>query len=462
MNVISLFNTHLTDPILGPLSNVIKSTNTLCRINPLSKHFQDAESEILAVKAVWEQVQQHLKEILEQPSDATVIDRMKETMKAALNEISRNTAVFEIYNKLVDTAIDAKALDKCARKFLDDLGAVSTFCLTKTYLGLSGPTHIISYNRYSTSAARNKPRDYVVKWTNSNEICSFRLYEALTQHLIQGTQVSTFLVPKTASIDFDYKFHHTANYSSCQLEKKEAAKLQQLFYSIVGRGKSDTQIMLVETVIGSDLLDFVQTKYAKLDVSQKQDLFEKIGHVTMLDLVMGNPDRLGPHINFNEKENDYEFVPDSPANLGNLMIKWDPNTGSLLEVYAIDNTVDTLLIFNGQRRAAYKRFLQSIISNPKEIESLAALIHRSLADGLTRATRYVNQETCQSFVADLKNPEIAEKSLNYGLSTMLALLQKSLPHFWNSEDSSNVKEFVNQKHEMLLTAVSERFEIFNT
>lgn len=386
-------------------------------------------------------------------------------IKSKLNAINFATPVFQIYADLIDAAKNLEALDKCARKCLNDLQKIITFDIRKTVLGLSGPTHIISYNynynRNINNVPQNKSRNYVVKWTNSNEIVSSRIYEALAKYFIQKNLCLSFLVPETASLDFDNQIYSAADYSHHYFEKEEALELQKSFHVIVSKGKSDTQIILMQKIIGSDLLDFVQTKYLTLPQNQKQTLFKKIGQLILIDLLIGNPDRLGPHTSFNGHL--YEFVQDSSANFGNLMIEWNSaSTDQDLKVYAIDNSIDDRLISNARQKAAYKQFLQRNCKST-EMNGLAALITASLKSGLEKMIqggKDVEQTDCESFLFDLQDQEIAQGRLKDGLCEMLGVLEKSLYSFWISPDSLNIREFLALKHNSLMEAISDRFEIF--
>ena len=265
MNQTNLIKSGLTapnrpvDPILGSTEKVISSTNSLYRLVSLSKEIKNGNTEIAAVKKVWEQSLQQL--------DSSNAVEVKERMIAALDTLQNQPTIYKIYISLLDKATTPEALAKCAKKFIKDIASLNTFALVKTTLGANGPTHIVGYSRFCTKSIFAARRDYVVKWTNWNEIHSSHLYETLTQNLPHGNQVPLFCVPKTAALDFDKQIHEMSDGTQIPLEQETTCHLKQSFLATAGENNSssDTQIAFFEKINGTNLFEFVHTKYRDLD-----------------------------------------------------------------------------------------------------------------------------------------------------------------------------------------------------
>ncbi len=466
MNSVDQVNYRPVDPIVtGQTSKVISSTNTLCRMSALSQHFQGSESNLGQLKTIWEKASLQLA--------SSNLNDVKETMKSALSTIENVDPVYKIYTTMIDDATTPEALGKCSRKLLKDIASLSfAFEKTKTSAGINGPTYIVGYSRYSSKCALSKRRDYIVKWTSWNEIYSSRIYDALSQFLSSKNQ--PFLVPKLAALDFDKRIHDQHDCKQLSLEEETAAHLKQSYRAIAGKNtnKEETQIILVEKINGSNLFDFVTMKYKFLNLHQKQALFKKIGQLCILDLAIGNPDRLAPAFEFGFG-NQFTFKPTLPANFCNVMIDWEPNTSNsdpLMEFYAIDNGFDSDLISNKDQDKAYQQFLSNnLCSTYKALQALVTMTLTSLSEGIllkikTAGAPRAVQKTgiaCKLFQEDLKNNNIAYNALLLGLTDMITTLKESLPYFWESEEGLNLKNYLTTTHPELLEAISGRLAVFN-
>lgn len=250
-----------------------------------------------------------------------------------------------------------------------------------------------------------------------------------------------------------------------------SAYLKKSFLDIVGKSNQthDAQLMLMEKVKGSNLIDFAQTKYEELKLVEKCDLFRKMGHLAMLDLLIGNTDRL-IQTRYDTETKQYQ-LDDLTANLGNLMIDWLPNEDKLPELYAIDNGIKTELITDEMQIKAYNTFIQNQFENPNMIAPLADIIiysiktsFQDIAELLTEFSGYPLDQSLAKFefiMNDLQNPDVAKISLIKGLEEMSSNLKESLLLFWNSKEADKIRGHLKDNHPTLLDAVSERFQKFN-
>ncbi len=458
------------DPILGSTYKVIQSTHTLKRITQLNDSL--AGLKLMRSKAI---SALHILGTIakkELSLDQISFDEVKMKVKKGLSEIKTgvkiNKSLLEIYEKAIDASENPKQLDKCFSKLLKDTSSITTFNLQKTNNGQNGPTHIISYTRTSKKCLLPQLRNYVVKWSNWNEICSWRLYDVISKSL----HMKTIELSKIAALDFKRLIHEKGDWVSESLEETISTDLKQLFIDILGRSiqTTDAQLMLMEKVKGSNLIDFAQTKYQYLDIEEKCDLFQKMGHLAMLDLLIGNTDRLiQTRYDANAKQYLLENI---TANLGNLMIDWFPDEDRFPLLYAIDNGIKTELITDVTQKDAYNKFIRNQFEDANMKADLADTIIGSIknsfqdnAEVLAESSKESLTETLAKFdpiLKDLQNSDVLKNALVKGLEEMSWKLKEDLLPFWNNNEALKLKRHLNDNFPTLLEAVSERFQIFNS
>lgn len=445
-------NNRLYDPILGATDKVVKSANTLGRLNRLNDYlvvsgFMRSKG-IKALRDFWVQIQNDL-------SQASNLESMSRTIKEGLSQITtglkRDKKIHDCYVESIEAARTIKELNKCINKNVKDIESLLTFVFQKTQKGQNGPTHLISYTRSKDSFPQF--RNYVVKWSNWNEICSWRLYSVISK---------SFVVPKTAALDFEKNLHEQGNEIAYELDDQISAYLKQSFLDAVGKSTQvqDAQLMLMEKVRGSNLIDFTETKYKFLNQEQKVDLFQKMGNLAMLDLLMGNTDRL---IQTKYDGTSYQLE-DLTANLGNLMIEWLPNEDQALELYAIDNGITSALITNETQKNAYNQFVQSQLKDANQMSVIADTIIRSIINSFKdvaedSTNRLAALEKFDPMLNDLKTDAL-KTALEKGLQEMFCEFKDHILPFWDSEKSLKVKNHLEKNHPALLNVISERFQLF--
>ncbi len=467
MNEIKLINDRPIDPILCSTPKVISSTNTLCRVIQLHRFFENEKDShrneiVAAMIKIWngtlvELYPTHSSSCLDM--NCLDINGIKKRLESQLSETPYGAKVFEFYSEQISNTSTIQIFRKCLSMITKDLAMINMLDIQETTRGANGPTHIVSYSRFSKKQALAKQRNFVVKWTRWNEICSTYLYEIFSQKLTRENQLSPFLVPKIAAVDFERQICALSHWSHEPLEQKTTDHLRQSFHTIAGKSKrpKDAQIMLLEKINGSNMLDFIETKYELLNSEQKQALFEKMGQLAILDLWIGNTDRL---IKLCYK-GQYTLQAISSANFGNLMIRWDVDTDQMLELYAIDNGVDLQLISNERHKSAYRKFLNSYLDDPTPIESLAACALACMREAIQIKIQTSTPDTKKklfAFQKDLEDLDVAKPALTKGISDMFTILKESLPAFWDGEEAVNIKNYLKENCPELLEAVSAQFE----
>lgn len=462
MLISTSFDSHRYDPILGSTYKVMQSTDTLNRLAKLQDSLSN--SRVMRSKAI--NSLQMIGETAKKELTSDNMDIVRNVIKKDLSEIKagikQDKNLELVYAKVLNEANSPEHLNKSISKLIKDSSSILTFNVQKTNKGQNGPTHLISYTRSSKKCDLPNFRNYVVKWSNWNEICSWRLYDVISRSLL----LQTFTVPKAVVLDFQAAVHENVDWGSIELKDETIAHLNQSFHEIVGPSiqKDDLQLMLMEKVKGSNLIDFAQTKYLLLKEEEKIDLFQKMGRLAMLDLLIGNTDRLI------QTENDalkYQLV-DLTANLGNLMINWFPNEGKLPELYAIDNGVKKELISDEIQKEHYDQFIQKIFNNPNEIVVLADAIIRSIqksfldiAEELAETSNdslQVTQARFKPISDDLEKSDTLKLALEKGLTEMHQSFSQDLLPFWDSEKSLKIKNHLEDHYPTLLKAISTRFK----
>ncbi len=460
---LNIIDSRNFDPILGPTHKVLQTTNTLYRLSQLNESLANMKTmRSKGLKAIQDIGEKAKEELLY--TDAEVV---KVNMKTALSEITtgvrENKNISKIYASQIEAASSANELTKCIRHLLKDSVSLTTFNLEKSDKGQNGPTYIVSYTRASKKYSKPIHREYVIKWSNVNEFCSWRLYDAFSQN----SPLQSFIVPKVAALFFEEKLHEMGDQTRSILEEKTAIDLKQSLISVVNKSKNpnDTLIMLIEKISGSNLIDFARVKYRLLNSEEKQHLFEKMGQLAMLDFLLGNTDRL-IQTSYNMATKQYQWE-NQTANLGNLMVDWFPNEGKMPYLYAIDNGIKPPLITDEEEKNAYKLFIHNYFEDSKMgfltdllVDSMkkSCFDHAELSTTLTITLAQRLQEF-EPLFNDLKDSDFSKRSLAKGLNEMSTAFKEWLPSFWGSDQALKIKNYLKENYSTLLDAVSERIEI---
>ncbi len=401
-----------------------------------------------------------------------------EEKKAALCETLTRSfrlapGLAKYYGPLINAIETEEDFKRCLHNFrLDAKSILSKSPLVKSCRGQNGPTFLVGYTRLDSNFEHPSLQKFVLKWTHWNEACSTRIYDAFSrQCACLYSERLDFIVPKASVFDLNSCMYEMIDCSKKQLNNEMAQKFRDKFDGIrlavcPGMQPKDDQIMLIERVAASNLYDFADKKFKELSFEQKQELYVGLGRLAMLDVFMGNTDRLVQFGDYNPSKG-FELVP-WESNLGNVMIGLTSGERAGLFLYAIDNGIDQRLITDSKCNAAYNLFLEQLLGDQNMLERLAGVMIPSIAkdirDHLAQSDikdpNQFNQLKLdlEFFILDL-NSEEAKSEILHGLADMCKKLNEVLLPFWESKQSDFLKQHLSETHPILLEVISGRFEI---
>jgi hypothetical protein len=208
-------------------------------------------------------------------------------------------------------------------------------------------------------------------------------------------------VPPFAKIDINKKTLTTAQGKSSPISETVLKQLQTNYTSILKatpRGEctdesravtvKNSNLMLSAKVQGEGLFDFINSKYFDMNQQKKTALFEKIGSIALLDLVLHHTDRINTvKCDVSQGSVKYRLALDSEnlksegTNMNNLMVDSDHD---LPVIYAIDNTLD------GQQgdvsldqAKLYTDFLRNLLGQSNCYRSIAQAMAETFTNTLT-------------------------------------------------------------------------------
>ncbi len=340
-------------------------------------------------------------------------------------------------------------------RFKEDLISLKVPPIIKPNRGNKGPTLLI-----------NLPESFVLKWTGWNEVLMNHLYRVFS--LAPESQYSIgFQVPQVLGIDLVNErmlrsdgmaigFDHCEEIQNCLQDIKR--------YSVSRSAaqQASSYVMCSEKVPGAHLLDFARSKYVTLSPAQKMKLLERIMRIALLDIVVGNIDRI---IQVDELEDRYELA-DFEVNLGNVMIVMREGGEPL--PYAIDNGADAQLVESFEKRQQYIAFLTSIFSRGDWSRVLAENITASMQAALRTQIDECDLESMnrsmivtqlEAFSSDIESVD-GQAAIQRGLLTMVRMLKTHLLPAWGDGRMDVVKTSMRQCEPLLLSALNERFQYF--
>lgn len=457
------------NPIFGTTPQILQSASTLMRLTLLDDALPKNRSRSTVVDQlakIWLEGGKQASMIISSGTGSTDLDSLKALMSGQLKQLgSRLTAIYAEELEAVTTAAE---LNKCALRFFKDTNSIQIAPLQKSFRGVNGPTFLVSYPRLDNQLQTPQLHQYVVKWTQWTELCSARIYDGFSRSFSLEGPPSTFIVPKASGIDFERGVHEMPDCSQTLLSTETVDKLRQKFLGVVQAVDSkitpqDNQIMLLERIPGSNLFDFAKTKYQDLSQDQKEKLFTRLGRLAMLDVLMGNTDRL-IQVFYHKESSSYDLVT-YESNLGNAMIVWSSEL-QFPELFAIDNGIDEKLIHDPEYKAKYLAFLDNILKNPKMTELLTDAMTKSVKSAISLMAEDEDDDLVElrkrlkPFVADLES--LGQSAIANGIAEMKESLRTTLIPKWDSEDNAGLISHLKWAHPELLEAVKERLETFNS
>lgn len=465
----SAIQAHQGSPyILGDISQVVKTTNTLSRLVELYQVVNSHPNRgvfLSNLSQIW------LQSINELNCGMNLIqikenlnERFKRLDSSIESSLCKSTMKIQSYYESKISEIDEKDIHNSLNRFFKDTKSLQMKPATRSSSGLNGPTLLVSYQRLNHNRENSQLQNYVVKWSDLTEVSSTRIYDTLSKHFASYENFNSFYVPKLACIDLENKVYEMDNCSKISLNNaitdQLSNTLEKILRSFVPKPKDDedfqevedSRIILMDKVNGSNLKDFIGTKYQHLSELQKKELFTHIGQLAILDLITGNDDRfIQPE--YHSDTEDY-FLGNGASNLGNDMIVWN-GTEKHPTFYAIDNTISWVLIDpESTRKTKYNEFLKEFLAK----DDYVGLMAKSVLNSIDEATVIVDysgitpeyKESVESFRNDLKR--IAFGFFCQGIEEMAVQLNDFI-----KLGNSRLSELDDDD---LRNALLERFEIF--
>lgn len=377
--------------------------------------------------------------------------------------------VSELYSPLCQ---DTASIVQKIFAFKGDAAAVSISPLHVSINGLKGPTLLVRYPKDGNLES------YVLKYTNRNEILSTRLYDAFSSAF--SDKSLGFFVPKASSVDLESGVHESMGCTRTHLSPAQMGPFKGALESIQPpKNSEDTELMIAERVQGANLLDFGSTKYPHFTEEQKGKFFERLGRLALLDLVIGNTDRLA---GVDYYDGSYSLDTALESNLGNVLVEWN-GTSESFSLFAIDNGIEEGLS-SGPKRESYRAFLEEILQDPDFDQMLAANVMQCMLNGINAQVDEIDLSDFKSTngdnsiqkihenLAPLKGALKGKKPFNgfwakdflaKGIKLMGSWLKNtalSEDGLWeDSEKAVSLKKYLSESSKDFLEALEERLHV---
>src|SRR5581483_2002367 len=408
-------------PVFKEAPDVLRDIKTLCRIANLND-------------SIWEDERREYLQELRQTwskSKETLATGSLEKTKEYLSDRLQRLDLRDLYGCKIEEVQTAQKLEHLIQKFNVDVNSGLSNPLKKSTRGNKEQTFLVSFPLQKKRGIL-QTQSYVMKWTQWNELSCTRIYQVFSRFLLQQGNSSSFLVPNVCGFNLEANIHETGAASRISMETQIQVELNKTLNQIakIGAPKHplpDKLVMLCERINGENLFDFAISKYAHLEPSQKVKLFTQLGRIALLDLIIGNLDRI-VQINFSTKEDSYTLL-DCEANFGNIMVEWTIDSGVEPAVFAIDNGIENVLVEDPARIAKYQGFLDALLSDPemeaKLVENMLASFQHAIAtqaDDLSVQNAKMLRGRLQEFSRDIET--FGKKCFAEGLQEMEFLCTK--------------------------------------
>jgi len=271
-------------------------------------------------------------------------------------------------------------IDRRINRLTKDVFSAVHLSVQESFRGNDGVL-LLSHTRGGASTASAWVETSVIKWTNPLETASCEFLKLF---------LNGIYVPKASIFDFDRK---------CMIREDRSLSMSNDFSDVIQRNLNSIRaeyshkemgkanIMISERVSGANLTDFIVNNYWEtLSESQKGAIFQGIGQMALVDLVMGNRDRfLAFDMNFRGFDEYFE------ANIGNLMIQMSDKELASPHLHAIDNEVQIENIVDGEDYDGYNRGFQELLSNPDWTTTTSTAIIEALATSYKTSSTYFEE-----------------------------------------------------------------------
>jgi hypothetical protein len=349
-----------------------------------------------------------------------------------------------IYEELLVTETKEE-MGRCIDRFIKDADSLQVAPVQQSNVGDNGPTLLVRYLRRKGGTTDTKK--YVFKRVMPNEVECNLLYRALISTIFQN---SIFIIPETHAIDLRRRIHIRSTGAVEPLDASISEKLADVFKPYGGTVQCSKQVlMFMKYVAGENFRDFVRSeKYAKLSVDQKRDLFKLIGGITIVDVLLGNTDRFA-QVSADGEESKYGFD-ELGANLGNVMVRWDPSQFQFPLIYVIDNLIEPQLLSVEKLIELYNKFLAQQLISPTFVQRLA----ENVMENIKFSTDPIGDQALRTIAADLEDRELnLQRSVEKGIRKTMRYIQERLLPVWK-------EGFVQGISPEIFRVVDQRIKIF--
>lgn len=426
--------------VFGSIPSILKESQNLKRrmkiYSILSKSgAMKCDDQALLMK-VWKEAQPQLnalnfREILQTCRDQTV--RINGDFHLTYSEIES-----------IDSLDTAKQLVK---RFWDDRHYLADSMVLHSDAGDRGAL-LVTYPSFETK------KDHVIKWVNPLEVDSTRIYQ-----LFSSCFPNTFLVPRFVQINLDRKMHVSLSGESTPIQDTLFYPLKKNYHELLNDVPQSDQtiesitdtlrnvnLMFSEKVQGEGFFDFINAKYSELNPYQKENLFNKLGHLVLIDLLLHHNDRINV-VKFNNNTLKYELalmsqgIISEGTNLNNLMIDLCDD----LVMYAIDNGLEGDKSL--EEAALYTEFLKDLFTQENWINSVSQAMAETFENTLSDGVGLSDQENL--FIEDLKL--FGMQAIQSSITDLYRNLTLRFPNFQTNELNP-----ILASSPILLSAISDR------
>ncbi|HAB98837.1 MAG TPA: hypothetical protein DCE71_03335, partial [Parachlamydiales bacterium] len=317
----------------------------------------------------------------------------------------------------VSTVEDLQSIQKKAVTDCKTLLATSELA-KKSLAGHNGPTLLVHYTKPQNRVYGEKQISYVLKWTDKEEICGHLIYDFFSKAFS-----SNLIVPKSTWYDFQSHLYMNIQGRLEALEHPFTENLSATFNSVPSAIASSIKIlgekvMIIEKLSGGNLGEFFKRNYQTLTEKQKKYLFQQLGKLAVIDILLGNNDRL-----FTTKRDREAIQLDNyKANLGNVMITI--KDGEEPTVHPIDNGVNVEMIENPILRRNYLHHIDSLFKEPKAEMKIASLVINSIRNTIDNGFHLKENFRKEAFEPVRNDSEaIALPALQEGAEQMISSLK---------------------------------------
>ena len=235
--------------------------------------------------------------------------------EAALKEIEKGTSSFEVVHELFELKLK-KCPDRIqeyyepllreihtiedlrlfAQQTIANIVLMSASPIVLSNRGIKGPTFLVSF-------LKDQPHPHqacVIKWMDSDEFVSNCVYKKLAKCPATDSEAlhdHGFDVPISAELDFNSSVFEGSDGTHETLGSSDKERLESIFQEITqhrdpSHRVHSRQLLLCERIKGANLFDFAHAEYLSLSLEEKKKLFIRMGRLALLDVIVGNLDRL--------------------------------------------------------------------------------------------------------------------------------------------------------------------------